>query len=76
LQRDFGGEFRRLDQFEEGMFFLELAVFRQRAPGLAHEPDRRAVHRLAGAGVRETAGDWSAGAGPDLAWIGGNSRSF
>ena len=39
-----------LHQFEKGMFLLELAIFRQRAAGLAHEPDGRAVHRLAAAG--------------------------
>ena len=53
-QRYLGGEFRRLHQLQEGVFLLELAIFRQRAARLAHEPDRRAVHRLgAAAGVEQ-----------------------
>ena len=53
LQRHFGRQFRRLDQFEEGVFLLERAVFGQGAPRLAHEPDGRTVHRPATAGIQE-----------------------
>ena len=35
------------------MFLLELAIFRQRATGLAHEPDWRAVNGAAAAGVEK-----------------------
>ena len=45
LERDFGGEFRGLHQFKKGVVFLQRAIFRQGAPGLAHQPDRRTIHR-------------------------------
>jgi hypothetical protein len=54
LQRDFGGEFGRLDELQESVFLLELAIFRQRASRLAHEPDRRTVNGAAAAGVEKT----------------------
>ena len=54
LQRHLGGEFRRPDQFEERVLFLQRPVFRQRAPGLAHQPHGRAVHRQAAAGGEKT----------------------
>ena len=53
LKRHFGGEFGRLDQFKEGMFFLEFAIFRQCASRLPHEPDRRAVNGFAVARIEE-----------------------
>ena len=65
LERDFGGEFGRLHQFEKGMFLPERAIFRQRAPGLAHEPDGRTIHGLARTGVEETpAAGQRSGGGP------------
>ena len=69
LQRHLGGEFRRLDEFEEGIFLLELAIFRQRAASLAHEPDGRAVHRPARAGVEKSL---AAGHGRACRGAGGN----
>src|SRR5262249_48804500 len=47
LERDFGRELRRLDQFEKGMLFFQSAVFGKSAPRLAHEPDRRPVNTVA-----------------------------
>ena len=41
------------DDLEERVPLADRAVLRQRAPGLAHEPDRRALDRLAPAGADE-----------------------
>jgi hypothetical protein len=65
LERDFGGEFGRLHQLKKGMFQPERAIFRQRAPGLAHEPDGPTIHGLARTGVEETpAAGQRGGGGP------------
>ncbi len=51
LQRRLGGELGREAEIEEGWgAFPELAIFRQVAPGLAHQPERR--HRQSFAGKR------------------------
>ena len=55
LQRDFRGQLRGADQFEERIAPLELAVLGQGASGLSHQPDGGAVHRGAGAGLEEAA---------------------
>jgi hypothetical protein len=55
LERDLGREIRRLAQTEEGGLAADLLVLGQIAPGLTHDPDRRAVHRLPAAGLQERA---------------------
>ncbi len=47
LQRHLGAELRRPCELEEAVLLAERAVLRQRATGLAHEPDRRVLDRLA-----------------------------
>src|SRR5476651_108304 len=54
LQRNFRREFGRLDELQKSVFLLELAIFRQRAPGLTHQPYGRAIYRLAARGGKET----------------------
>ncbi len=53
LQGHFGGQFGSLHQFEERMAFFELAILRQRPPGLTHQPDGRSIHRATTAGVEK-----------------------
>jgi hypothetical protein len=43
-----------LNKLQESVFLLEVAIFRQGAPGLPHEPDRRPVNGFAEAGIKET----------------------
>ena len=50
LKRNLGGQSGRAHHFEKSVLGLELAIFRQVAPGLAHDPDRRAVNLPAGTG--------------------------
>ena len=66
LERDLGGEFGRPDQFQKGMLFLQFAVFRQGAAGLPHQPDGRAIHRAAMAGVEKP---------PAVRWLARHVRS-
>ena len=47
LQRHLGAELGRLGDLEERVALAERAVLGQRAPGLAHEPHRRALDLLA-----------------------------
>ena len=55
LQRDFGGVIRILGQTEEGTGALaRRAVFRQITTGLAHQPQRRVIGRLAQQGAQES----------------------
>ncbi len=75
LQRDLGGQFGRADQCQKRMFALEFAIFRQGAPCLPHQPDRRAVHRPAAAGVQETLAVGQRGC-PGFGLIGGNGGHF
>ena len=53
LHGDLAGQLRRLDQFEDGVAFAQRAVLGHVAAGLAHQPDRRCIHRLAAAGAQE-----------------------
>ena len=50
LEGDLGRQRGSAHEVGEGMPGLELAVFRQVAAGLAHDPDRRPLERAAGAG--------------------------
>ena len=54
LQRDFGGQIGRAAQVEQRIALAQRAVFAHVAAGLAHEPDRRRVDRLAPAGFEES----------------------
>ncbi len=55
LHGDFAGQLRVLAKAHEAAGLgTGLAVFRQIATGLAHDPDRRTVHRLAQLGPQET----------------------
>src|SRR5690348_11896311 len=45
LQGDLGGEFGILHELHERISLLELAILRQRAPGLSHQPHWRTIHR-------------------------------
>src|SRR5690606_32005089 len=47
LQSHLGGQFRSFHHGEKSVLFLEGAVFGQVTAGLAHEPNRRTVDRLA-----------------------------
>ena len=48
LQRDFGRQVGRVAQIQKGSGRLpQFPVFRQIAPGLTHEPDRRRRYRFA-----------------------------
>ena len=47
LERHLGAELRRAGELEERVALAQRAVLGQRAAGLAHEPDRRALDRLA-----------------------------
>ncbi len=47
LERDLGGEFRRANEFEKIVLFLELAIFRQCSSRLTHQPDGRTINGLA-----------------------------
>ena len=46
-KRHLRAELRRPGDLEEAVALADRAVLRQRAPGLSHEPDRRALDRLA-----------------------------
>ena len=54
LHRDGRGQLGRSADVEQGMAAADLAVFGHVAPGLPHEPHRRAIDRLAPAGFQET----------------------
>src|SRR5258708_2827619 len=54
LQRDLGRQPGRAHHLQERTLRLEGAILRQVAAGLAHDPDRRPVERLAGAGGEES----------------------
>ena len=75
LQRDFRREFGRLDELQKRIFLLELAIFRQRAPSLPHEPDWRTIHRLATRGGEETLAIRQRGRG-GFGRFGGNGGHF
>jgi len=53
LQRHLGAELRLRDDVEEPVVLPKLAVLGERAARLAHEPDRRALDRLAPARPHE-----------------------
>ena len=53
LQGHLGAELGLPADLEEGVALADLAVLRQRAAGLAHEPDRRALDVLAPARAHE-----------------------
>ena len=53
LQRHLRAELGLVADLEERVRLPDLAVLRQRAPGLAHEPDRRALGRLETGGADE-----------------------
>ena len=53
LECDFHGQLRRLDELKERVLVLERPILGQGAPGLAHEPHRRVIHRSATAGAQE-----------------------
>ena len=53
-ERDLGAEVGRLGELEDPVPLTELAVGGERTPGLAHEPDRRRVHRFAPARAQES----------------------
>ena len=53
LQRHLGAELGLVADLEERVRLADLAVLRQRAARLAHEPDRRALGRLAARGADE-----------------------
>ena len=72
MQCHLGGEFGRLDQFEEGIFLFQLAVFRQCATGLAHEPDRRTVHGAPMAGIKKSLAIRQRARGGSGLLVGGN----
>ena len=70
LEGHFDGQLGILHQLDEGVSLLQLAVFRQSAPGLPHQPHRRAIHRLAAGGSIESLairqrrrGGWDGGGG-------------
>jgi len=54
LQRDLHGQLRRSDHLQESVPRLDLPVFGQVAPRLAHDPDGRAGERLARASGEES----------------------
>ena len=54
LQRHLGGQFRRAAHGQEIVAAADLAVFGQVAAGLPHDPQRRAIDRLAPAGAQKT----------------------
>ena len=49
LQRHLGAQLRVVDDVEQAVALAQLAVLRQRPAGLAHEPHRRVLDRLAAA---------------------------
>ena len=51
--RHFGRYFRPLAYLDQGILLADGAVFRHVAPRLAHEPDRRPIHRKRPAGLDE-----------------------
>ncbi len=53
LQRDFGSQLGRLNQFEKTVFLFQRSIFGQSPPRLPHQPDWWAVHRLAMAGIEK-----------------------
>ena len=55
LQRDGGREIGRAADVEQRIALAQLAILAHVAAGLAHEPDRRRVNRLASAGLKEPA---------------------
>ena len=55
LKGDLGGQPGRLNQFQKRMLFLQFAIFRQGTAGLAHQPDGRAIHGPATAGIEKPA---------------------
>ena len=56
LQGHLRAELRLAADLDQAPTLAQLAVFRQDAPGLAHEPDRRALDRLASRGAQEEVG--------------------
>ncbi len=54
LQCDLGGQLGRSAEVEQRVALAQRAVLRHVAAGLAHEPDRRGVHRLAPARQEES----------------------
>ena len=54
LQRDLGGEVGLPADLQQRIPLAKRAVLGHVAAGLAHEPDRRGVHRLAPAGLQES----------------------
>ena len=63
-QRGLGGKLRRRRHGHEIVAFPQRAVFWQRAARLAHEPDRRRVHRLSSGPRPESAAGPSSGSFP------------
>ena len=53
LQRDLGAELRRVGDLPERVALPHRAVLGQRPPRLSHEPDGRALDRLAPGGAHE-----------------------
>ena len=53
LQRHLRAELRLARDLEQPVLLAQLAVLRQRAPGLAHEPDGRALYGLPPGGAYE-----------------------
>jgi hypothetical protein len=51
LQRGLGGELGRPRELHQRAAAAQLAVLGQRAAGLAHEPDRHTLDRLAAQGA-------------------------
>src|SRR5581483_248403 len=74
LQRHLRREFRRAHEFDERVFFLQCAIFRQTTPRLSHQPDRRTIHSLARAGIEKTLPRTSARDGS--VWCGGIAAAF
>ena len=73
LERHFRGQLRRLDHFEERVLLLQSAILRQGAACLAHQPNRRIIHRAAGAGLKKALPRGQHRRHP-LAWLGGRAR--
>src|SRR5882724_6688470 len=53
-QRHLGGEGRRLTELEKAVLRAQRAILRQEASRLAHEPNRRAIRRLAAARAQKS----------------------
>src|SRR5439155_8390171 len=74
LQRHFGRQLGSLEHFEQTVALPDLSILLQVAPGLTHEPDRRAVDALEPARSEESGGRHSGTPASELAANPSSSR--